>query len=424
MGARSMQPRVPDLSLAAWALGLACLMACAPAAPERGSARSHHSLAELTASPRSTHAGVERPLSADTRAIVPAAIGPTTRRSSAEPPAPPPRADPFEMTFVGDVILGRYRDDGFDPIPEGEHELFGEVGHLMGSDLVVGNLETPLAAVLPDRSPVGTRYSFAGDPTLARHLAFGGFDVMSLANNHAYDLRGEGVEQTPKILEQLGITAVGAARAEGPRFAVETVERDGWRIGFLALTTKANIPSLHGVPPLPLLEVTQIEQQLVPLVQDARASHDLVVVLAHWGEEYADAPLWEQRAAAHALVEAGADLVIGHHPHVLQGIERHGHGLIAYSMGNFLFENVKDIPRMTGVLRVRYEAGGCLEDARVHPAFIKSIPLKYPAPATGYMGSQIKERLRSLSAGWGTRFSDDGDDLRIDGPACPGADED
>src|SRR5690606_1649612 len=195
-----------------------------------------------------------------------------------------------------------------------------------------------------------------------------GFHVLSLANNHSYDMRGDGVEQTPEILGELGIVPVGAARFDAPRVRVETVEREGWRVGIIAVTTVANIPELPGLPPLPLVELGELAEALVPRVEDARVSHDLVVVLVHWGLEYADEPDWAQRKAAHAMVEAGADLVIGHHPHVLQGIERHGHGLIAYSLGNFLFENVKDVPRQTGVLRVRYDGRGCMERVVLHPA--------------------------------------------------------
>ncbi len=421
MGARSVQSRVSDgqRGLGGRALralcGLGLLgLACAPQPRERGTARSRPTLAELTA-----RADAEAPAPSTP---VAAAIAPRTETLH-EPEPEPVRTEPFELTFVGDVILGRYREDGYDPIPEGEHELFDEVAPLMESDLLIGNLETPLASSIPDHSPVGTRYSFGADAKLARHLADGRFDVMSLANNHAYDLRGAGVEQTPQILAQLGIIAVGSIRADAPPIRVETVERDGWRVGIVALTTRANIPSLDDLPPLPLVEVTEIESTVAPLVEQARSTHDLVVVLAHWGEEYADTPLWEQRQAAQALVEAGADLVIGHHPHVLQGIERHGHGLIAYSLGNFVFENVKDIPRLSGVLRVRYSAQGCLEDSRVHPVFIKSIPIKHPVPATGYMGRQVKERLQSLSHRFGTRWTEQGDDLRIEGPACPGRGE-
>ncbi len=326
------------------------------------------------------------------------------------------RADRFELTFVGDVILGRYRDGGYDPIPDGEHEPFAEVTELLRSDLVVGNLETPLVRTLPERSPVGARYSFGADVALARHLVPAGFDALSLANNHAYDLLNTGVEETPEILAELGITPLGAVGEEVDQSVrVETIEREGWRVGLVAVTTQTNAAPLPGMPPLPLVEPGELATRVVPLVEDARVAHDLVVVLVHWGIEYADEPDWQQQQAARALVEAGADLVIGHHPHVLQGIERHGHGLIAYSLGNFLFENVKEIPRQTGVLRVRYDGRGCLQAAVLHPVFVKSVPIKHPVPATGFMARQIRERVRLLSQGWSTRFRDEGEDLVVEG---------
>ncbi len=333
-------------------------------------------------------------------------------------------AGPLELTFVGDVILGRYRDTGYDPIPDGEHEVFAEVAELLRSDLVVGNLETPLVRTLPDESPIGMRYRFGADAALAQYLRPAGFDALSLANNHAYDMRAAGVQETPEILAELGITALGAVALddEGSPYRVETMERQGWRIGFIAITTQSNVPALDGVPPLPLVEPLDIEARIVPLVEEARVSHDLVVVLLHWGQEYAEEPDWLQQMTARALIEAGADLVIGHHPHVLQGIERHGHGLIAYSLGNFSFENVKEVPRQTGVLRVRYDSRGCMEAVVFHPAFIKSVPIKHPVPATGYMGQTVRERMRALSSRWQTRFHDEGDDLVVEVPRCPAAD--
>ncbi|MCA9652974.1 MAG: CapA family protein [Myxococcales bacterium] len=338
--------------------------------------------------------------------------------ASAEPP--PSRKDSLEMTFVGDVIFGRYREDGYDPIPEEGQPVFEEVAALMRSDLLVGNLETPLVDALPERTVEGASYSFGADATLARFLVHGGFDAMSLANNHAYDLGGSGVEQTPEILARLGVVPLGSARAEAP-LRVETVEREGWRVGFVAVTTVSNVDALVGVPPLPRVELGELAERLSGLVEDARASHDLVVVLVHWGDEYADEPSWAQRRAAFTLVEAGADLVIGHHPHVLQGVERHGHGVIAYSLGNFLFENVKDVPRQTGVLRTRFDARGCLEAVVFHPAFVKSVPTKHPAPAVGHMGGKVKERMQALSRPLGQGWRDEGDDLVLEGLGCSGS---
>jgi len=412
--ARPVQPRVPasqGLSAARCAGAAGLLVAAALGLACERTGRDEASAADpVRASASRVEVATE---------LVAAAIA--TPQHDADPLEPSTgRAESFELTFVGDVILGRYRDDGYDPIPDGEHEPFAEVTELLRSDLVVGNLETPLVRTLPERSPVGTRYSFGADTALARHLVPAGFHALSLANNHAYDMLATGVEETPVILKELGIVPLGAVDEEADASVrVETIEREGWRVGFVAVTTQINVAPLPGMPPLPLVEPGELATRVVPLVEDARVAHDLVVVVVHWGLEYADEPDWVQQQAARALVEAGADLVIGHHPHVLQGIERHGHGLIAYSLGNFLFENVKEIPRQTGVLRVRYDGRGCMEAAVLHPVFMKSVPIKHPVPATGFMGRQIRERVRSLSRGFGTRFRDEGEDLVVEGLGCP-----
>lgn len=418
MVARPVQPRVPARPRLSPTAGLAAawVLACEP---EHGPVAASGVDSPAAQAREGEHA---RPPTTAEPTLVPAAIAASRATEAAAEPWPPMRAEPFELTFVGDVILGRYREAGYDPIPDGEHEPFAAVAQLLRADLVVGNLETPLVRTLPAQSPVGARYSFGADAALARHLLPAGFHALSLANNHAYDMLGTGVEETPAILTELGITPLGAARwpedDDGP-VRVETIEREGWRVGFVAVTTQSNVSALPGVPPLPMVETADLEAKVVPLVEDARVAHDLVVVLVHWGLEYADEPDWQQQQAARALVEAGADLVIGHHPHVLQGIERHGHGLIAYSLGNFLFENVKEVPRLTGVLRVRYDGRGCMEAVVLHPVFVKSVPIKHPAPATGYMGEQVRERVRGLSRRWGTRLRDEGDDLVLEELRCP-----
>jgi poly-gamma-glutamate capsule biosynthesis protein CapA/YwtB (metallophosphatase superfamily) len=435
--ARPVQPRVPasrGLSVAARAgtgalvgaallLGLACGRGAPGARTQRSTGTQGDGGAAAGTNRSTASDGGARPVAGPTEAV--ATPAEAVHAAIAAPPAERlapelERAEAFELTFVGDVILGRYRGDGYDPIPDGEHEPFAAVTELLRSDLVVGNLETPLVRTLPAASPVGTRYSFGADAALARHLVPAGFHALSLANNHAYDMLATGVEETPAILAELGITPLGAASTDvDERVRVETIEREGWRVGFVAVTTQSNVAPLPGLP-LPLVETAALAARVAPLVEEARVAHDLVVVLVHWGLEYADEPDWVQQQAARALVEAGADLVIGHHPHVLQGIERHGHGLIAYSLGNFLFENVKEIPRQTGVLRVRYDGRGCMEAVVLHPAFVKSVPIKHPAPATGWMAGQVRERVRALSKRWGTRFRDEGEDLVLEGLECPG----
>lgn len=321
-------------------------------------------------------------------------------------PAPTEQDTPrsIEMTFVGDVIFGRYRHPWFDPIdPERRYDYFGEVRPLLESDLLAINLETPVVEQLPRRSPLdNVENRFGADRAMVtRHLVPAGVDVASLANNHFLDLLEEGQRESPRILQELGITPIGAS-GEIP-FSVVTVERVGYRIAFVAFTTRRNtsVDDLTLTPPY--LELSDVVARVGPLVEAAAAEHDLVVVSAHWGRQYRDRPDPPRRQAAHQLVEAGADLVIGHHPHVLQGIERVGTGLVAHSLGNFLFEHIGPIPRLTGVLRVRFD-----ETTRTAvtftPAFIDPEPVQHPSPATGAVAEEVRSRVIDLSAELGTRW--------------------
>ena len=332
-------------------------------------------------------------------------------------------AEALELTFVGDVIFGRYRGaSGFDPIPDNGHDPFEMVREQIASDLLVGNLETPLVETLPETSPIGSRFSFGASREHAKLLVTAGFGAVSLANNHWYDQREAGVEQSPKILEDLGIVPLGRARTADPLFVVETVERKGWKIGFVAVSARSNSPDERGGVRLPFIDTRDMLDELGPIVKAARADHDLLAVLVHWGEEYADAPASVQSRAARGLIDAGADMVIGHHPHVLQGIERHGNGLIAYSLGNFVFENTNDPPRLTGVLRVRvHRDTRCFEEVRFHPAYVKRNPIQHPVPADGFMRTRVVQRLEAVSKRFGTRWDPDGDDLTMADPPCASA---
>ncbi len=344
-----------------------------------------------------------------------------------------PRAEAIELTFVGDVIFGRYREDNlFDPIVDPskikpEQALAGPFAELeaqLHSDVLVGNLETPVIESLPQKSPIGAKFRFGGGRSDVKMLADAGFAVMSLANNHYFDLREDGQVQTPKILGEEGIFAIGASRTADPLYRIESFTAKGWNIGFLSVTNRINAPVRPDTPQVPYIELTDMVDTLGPIVEQARADHDLLIVAVHWGDEYADAPSVYHQKAAHGLIDAGVDLVIGHHPHVLQGIERYGEGLIAYSMGNFLFEHTGAIPRLTGVLRTRFTQAGaaepCLAEVVFHPAYMKRTPYPHPTAASGGMGKQVRRRVLDQATALGSVFSqvDGGEELRLEGLSC------
>ena len=335
-------------------------------------------------------------------------------------PEPPPRG-PLELAFVGDIILGKYRLHDYAALTGPGVDPFAAVAELLRADITVANLETPLMHTRPAQSPIYIGSRFGADKQAARALV-GRFTVLGIANNHAHDLLTAGLVQTPEVLRELGLVPVGAAQATADPVQVVTLEQGGWRIALLAATTWTNRPPAPGDPALPVYSNNQLPRRLLPAITTARATHDLVLVLVHWGQEYSDGPDHSQRAAARRLIDGGADLVIGHHPHVLHGLERRGDGLIAYSLGNFLFANTDERSRDSGVLRVRYRPEQrCPERVSFHPVRLGEPPTFTPASASAPHAAQIRERMQLLSKRLRTPLREHDEALVLPDWPCSGA---
>jgi len=311
-------------------------------------------------------------------------------------PAPDLRQDTLDLAFAGDVMFGRFVKSGFAAIKAEDHDVFAEVAGILDSDFTMVNLETPVMRAPPTKSPYGTRMRFVATPERVARLVGANVDAVTCANNHAWDMHEEGLEETPQILDELGLRHVGTRRAEAPIVRVETVEAVGWRIGYVAVTAVANWGP-NGGAGVPYVRPEQLEAAVVPVIEAGRDDHDLVIVVIHWGTEYVDTPSTWQIKAARAFVDAGAAAVIGHHPHVIQGIERYGDGVIAYSLGNFLFDNLHDTKRLHGVLHLEFrKAGTCLDGATYFPT-VGSRPHYAPVPARKSNFRKVAGRMRKLS---------------------------
>jgi poly-gamma-glutamate capsule biosynthesis protein CapA/YwtB (metallophosphatase superfamily) len=216
--------------------------------------------------------------------------------------------------------------------------LFQEVAPLFAREDAVGfaNLESPIAP----HADKGTRpFVFNGPPELLAALKAIGFTVLSCANNHAYDQGRAGLVETVGNVREAGLFPLGAGANRTTARAPLVLEDHGLRVGFLAYTALLN-DDLNG-PDETQPEVSRAEPaRMVQEVKALAAQVDAVVVSLHWGTEYALLPEAEQVALAHRLVDAGALVILGAHPHVLQRLERYGMGqrksLIAYSLGNCL----------------------------------------------------------------------------------------
>lgn len=224
-----------------------------------------------------------------------------------------------------------------------------------GADLAFANLEFPLGArgqVRPERTP-----EFFHDAALIPALARAGVTVLSLATNHMMDCGPEGLIRTLEVCAREGIQAVGA----GPNLTAARrparIERSGQRVCLLAYAQSGGDAARPDAPGVAPLEAALMEEDL----RRWRPEADLLVVSAHWGSMYIDYPPPRVLELARRLAAAGADLVLGHHPHVLQGAARLGPALILYSLGDAVFNSRAgdfratvgaETRRLSGVFRV------------------------------------------------------------------------
>jgi poly-gamma-glutamate synthesis protein (capsule biosynthesis protein) len=201
------------------------------------------------------------------------------------------------------------------------------------ADLAFINRETPLSDTARQFGSFMTPTSFVNRLTNA------GIDLISIANNHALDAEGQGMFDTMNTLDGAGIEHIGAGENLDAAAAPVIVELDGGTVGFIAFTYVANppqtsigfaTPTRSGVAPLDRFLMADAIQKLHDQV-------DIVAISIHYGPENTHDVHPEDQELARLLVDAGADLVIGHHPHVPRGVEKYGDGLIMYSLGNLIF---------------------------------------------------------------------------------------
>jgi poly-gamma-glutamate capsule biosynthesis protein CapA/YwtB (metallophosphatase superfamily) len=239
-----------------------------------------------------------------------------------------------ELVAVGDIMLGRtvgrlIAGDSVRYPFEGE----GILPILQGADVAFGNLECPIS----DRgSPVSKTYTFRADPAAVEGLVWAGMDVLSLANNHLGDYGVDAVYDTLRHLAESGLGVTGAGETEDAAHAPHIVEVGELRLAFLAFN-QIHPKTFAATGALPGLAWMEMEL-MTAAVRAARRLADVVIISCHWGIEYSAYPTADQMRISQALADAGADLVIGHHPHVVQGVHYHTETFTVYSLGNFIFD--------------------------------------------------------------------------------------
>ena len=298
------------------------------------------------------------------------------------------------LAAAGDILLDRGVARAMKQAGENRYPLLRTAAIFRHADLAFANLECPLS----DR---GSQINmFRGRPEYVETLTYGGFNLISLANNHILDYGVVAMLDTMAHLDAAGIVHAGVGEnifeARRPRI----LEIKGVKVAFLAYTevgegfTYTRIPhqwaatsELPGAAPA---RADFLRQD----VKAARSEADLVIVSMHWGKEYDHRPTDFQKALGRIAMDAGADLVIGHHPHVIQGIEFRGRGAIAYSLGNFIFDQETYNRRQGLILEAAFDRGG-LRQLAFKPTLIRRCQ---PEVATGKTGREILTLLAGLSA--------------------------
>lgn len=218
---------------------------------------------------------------------------------------------------------------------------------LAAADLIFGNLECPVSDLGRDLHHL---YSFRADPKVLEGLKYAGFGVMSLANNHMFDWDRPALLDTLHRLRGAGILPVGAGQNDLEAHYPVLLDLKGTKLAFLAYVS---VPPEEAVarPDQPGVAWLDPERALGD-IRFARSLADLIVVCLHWGAEYSNRPQPEQVKLAHQMIAAGADFVVGGHPHVVQPVEQFHGRWIAYSLGNFIFDQKPGATRRGMMLKV------------------------------------------------------------------------
>jgi poly-gamma-glutamate capsule biosynthesis protein CapA/YwtB (metallophosphatase superfamily) len=345
-----------------------------------------------------------------TSTTVPPTTEPPTTESTTTSTTSTTEAPTLTVAAGGDVqadrMVGKYVD------AHGGASAFAKVAsYLRTADLAFINLEGPIS----DKGTklVWKEYTFRSRLALADGLASAGIDVVSTANNHAADCGSAAVLDTIARLNKAGIKHAGSGADITDARTPAILNTPAGKVAVLAFTDKFASGFAAGADH-PGVATIGDGSKVLAAIAAAKKKADYVIVSFHWGIEYTSQAASYQRSLAHKAIDAGADLIIGHHPHVIQGLEVYKNKLIAYSLGDFLFDHRPGITGEAFVLRVTLQKDGP-PVARIIPVYLDNT-YGIPAVVAGSKANTILSRLTSLSASFGTKLTRSGDVAWVGAP--------
>jgi poly-gamma-glutamate capsule biosynthesis protein CapA/YwtB (metallophosphatase superfamily) len=309
---------------------------------------------------------------------------------------PPASAREIVITAVGDIMLAgsgtaTYARLGYD------YPFAATTAELKNGDIVIGNLEAPISR--HGREDTGKKFRYRSMAPTAAALRNAGFSIVTLANNHTMDFGDQGLKETLEHLDLAGIGHAGAGATLDTARRASIVSVKGVKVAVLAYSftypasfyATADRPgTAPGAPGYYRRDIAR-----------AREQADYVVVAMHWGAENTTVPKPYQVAVAHRAIDAGADVVLGHHPHVLQGIECYKQGVIFYSLGNYAFGTLSKSADRSVIARITLDHG--VREIELLPLNVRNSEVRYqPKPLGGERGQGVIDRLNRISREMGT----------------------
>jgi len=257
----------------------------------------------------------------------------------------PSRLPHLTMAFTGDISFAGRDAIATSTLPEAQDPLRFLRSTLAGADFTVANLECVFTQ--QDFGRVPGHPALWAPPVWAQSLTRAGVDLVGVANNHSYDGGGHGLLESISTLREAGLQTFGGGADDETARAFHRFETPNGCIAIVPATTFVNQPT-PAEPGRAAHYPRRIE--LYEQIRAAREACSFVVAYVHGGPQFVDMPTRSQRVLAHRAVDAGAQLVVAHHPHVLQGVEYYRGAAIAYSLGNLVFRNPRPMTFPTGVL--------------------------------------------------------------------------
>ena len=278
--------------------------------------------------------------------------------------------------FAGDIMLARNIRNSVNKNFNGDYtKLFEHIGALKQADILFANLE---GDVSDTGTNVGSIWSFRMDPTVLDVMKDFGITIVSFANNHVGDWGMPAFTDTLTRLQHAGIDAIGAGMNKKEAETPTIIEKNGTKFGFIGFTDVGpDWLKAGGKTPGILLAS---DPDFMDIIKNAKATCDVLIVSFHWGIEYKKVHSKRQEILAHLAIDSGADMVIGHHPHVIEDTEVYKEKPIVYSLGNFIFDQYFSADTMQGMIFEATFNGSNLETTKKHYVYLN----KYFQPSGVY----------------------------------------